>query len=193
MGSWSECIGIKTPDPSEFWLGSCCIPTGIPLHSNWDPTVFQLGSHCIPTGIPLHSNWDPTVFQLGSRCIPTGIPLYSNWDPSWNTVGSQFEWSGISGFYPKGIPQGILVGSHWVSHSYFRLGYGLNKISACRLQKDWIITNSPVITWSSSCENVTYRIGHQHRLRWACTVMQSRQRLHCSHTHSMEVNEGFDL
>ena len=36
----------------------------------------------------------------------------------------------------------------------------------------------------------TNHIGDQWRLRRACASVQSRQSLHCSHTWSMEVNEG---
>ena len=35
-------------------------------------------------------------------------------------------------------------------------------------------------------------IGDERRLRWACTFAQSCQSLHCSHTWSMEVDEGSD-
>ena len=38
----------------------------------------------------------------------------------------------------------------------------------------------------------TYHIGDQRRLRQACASAQSRQSLHCSHTWSMEVDEGSD-
>ena len=46
------------------------------------------------------------------------------------------------------------------------------------------------IIWASSWYYGTYRIGDQGRLRWACASAQSRQSLLCSHTCSMEVDEG---
>ena len=45
---------------------------------------------------------------------------------------------------------------------------------------------------ASSWDYGTYHIGDQRRLRWACAFVQSRQSLHCSHTCSMEVDEGSD-
>ena len=49
-----------------------------------------------------------------------------------------------------------------------------------------------VVKWASSWDYGTYHIGNQRRLRRACASTQSRQSLHCSHTWSMEVDEGAD-
>ena len=46
--------------------------------------------------------------------------------------------------------------------------------------------------WASSWDYGIYHICDQRRLRRACTSVQSRQSLCCSHTWSLEVNEGFD-
>ena len=46
------------------------------------------------------------------------------------------------------------------------------------------------IIWASSWDYGTYHIGDQRRLWQACTSMQSCQSLRCSHTWSMEVDEG---
>ena len=46
--------------------------------------------------------------------------------------------------------------------------------------------------WASSWDYDTYRIGDQRRLRWACASAQSHQSLRCSHTWTMEVDEGSD-
>ena len=46
--------------------------------------------------------------------------------------------------------------------------------------------------WASSSDYGTYHIGNRRRLRWACTFEQSPQSLRCSHTWSMEVDEGSD-
>ena len=46
--------------------------------------------------------------------------------------------------------------------------------------------------WASSWDYGTYHIGDQRRLRRACASVQSRQSLRCSHTWSMEVDEGSD-
>ena len=48
------------------------------------------------------------------------------------------------------------------------------------------------IIWASSWDYGTYHIGDQRRLRRACTSAQSRKSLRCSHTLSMEVDEGSD-
>ena len=48
------------------------------------------------------------------------------------------------------------------------------------------------LNWASSCDNGTYHVCEQRRLRRACASAQSRQSLHCSHTWSMEVDEGSD-
>ena len=45
---------------------------------------------------------------------------------------------------------------------------------------------------ASSWDYGTYHKGDQRRLRWACAFVQSRLSLHCSHTCSMEVDEGSD-
>ena len=52
----------------------------------------------------------------------------------------------------------------------------------------------PLLTvkWTSSWDFGTYHTGDQRRLRRACISAQSRQSLRCSHTWSMEVNEGSD-
>ena len=44
--------------------------------------------------------------------------------------------------------------------------------------------------WASSWDYGTYHIGGQRSLRRACASAQSRQSLRCSHTWSMEVDEG---
>ena len=44
--------------------------------------------------------------------------------------------------------------------------------------------------WASSWDFGTYHIGYQRRLRRACASAHSRQSLRCSHTWSMEVDEG---
>ena len=44
--------------------------------------------------------------------------------------------------------------------------------------------------WASSCDYGTYHIGNQRSLRRACT--QYHQSLRCSHTWSMEADEGSD-
>ena len=44
--------------------------------------------------------------------------------------------------------------------------------------------------WASSWDYDTYHIGDQRRFRRACASAQSRQSLRCSHTRSMEVDEG---
>ena len=44
----------------------------------------------------------------------------------------------------------------------------------------------------SSWDYDSYHIGDQRRLRRACASAQSRQSFHCSHTGSMEVDEGSD-
>ena len=44
--------------------------------------------------------------------------------------------------------------------------------------------------WASSWDYGTYHIGDKRRLRRACASAQSRQSLHCSHTWSMEEDEG---
>ena len=46
--------------------------------------------------------------------------------------------------------------------------------------------------WASSLDYGTYHIGDQRRLRRACASAQSHQSLRCSHTWSMEVDEGSD-
>ena len=46
--------------------------------------------------------------------------------------------------------------------------------------------------WSSAWDYGTYHIGDRRRLRQACASAQSRQSLRCSHTWSMEVDEGSD-
>ena len=46
--------------------------------------------------------------------------------------------------------------------------------------------------WASSWDYGTYYLGYQWWLRWACTPAQSLQSLRCSHTWSMEVDEGSD-
>ena len=46
------------------------------------------------------------------------------------------------------------------------------------------------IIWASSWDYGTNHIGDQRRLRRACASAQSRQSLRCSHTWSMEVDEG---
>ena len=48
------------------------------------------------------------------------------------------------------------------------------------------------IIWASSWDYGTYHIGDQQRLRWASASAQSRQSLRCSHTWSMEIDEGYD-
>ena len=47
-------------------------------------------------------------------------------------------------------------------------------------------------TWASSWYYGTYHIDDQRRLRRACASAQSRQSLRCSHTWTMEVDEGSD-
>ena len=49
-----------------------------------------------------------------------------------------------------------------------------------------------VNNWASSWDCGTYRIGDNRRLRRACASVQSRQSLCCSHTWTMEVDEGSD-
>ena len=44
--------------------------------------------------------------------------------------------------------------------------------------------------WASSWDYGTYHIGDQRRFRRACASAKSRQSLRCSHTWSMEVDEG---
>ena len=46
--------------------------------------------------------------------------------------------------------------------------------------------------WASSWDFGIYHIGDQRRFRRACASAQSRQTLRCSHTWSMEVDEGSD-
>ena len=46
--------------------------------------------------------------------------------------------------------------------------------------------------WASSWDYGTYHIGDQRRLRWVCASAQSRLSHPCSHTWSMEVDEGSD-
>ena len=46
--------------------------------------------------------------------------------------------------------------------------------------------------WACSWDYGTYHIGEQRRLRRACASAHSRQSLRCSHTWSMEVDEGSD-
>ena len=46
--------------------------------------------------------------------------------------------------------------------------------------------------WACSWDYGTYHIGDQRRFRRACASAQSRQSLCCSHTWSMEVDEGSD-
>ena len=50
----------------------------------------------------------------------------------------------------------------------------------------------PIIIWASSWDYDTYRIGDQRKLRRFCASAQSRQSLRCSHTWSMELDEGSD-
>ena len=47
-----------------------------------------------------------------------------------------------------------------------------------------------IIISASSWNYGTYQIGDQQRLRWTCASTQSCQRLRCSHTWCMEVDEG---
>ena len=56
----------------------------------------------------------------------------------------------------------------------------------CTFNKVWISI------WASSWDYGTYHIGDQPRLRQACASTQSRQSLRCSHTCSLEVDEGSD-
>ena len=46
--------------------------------------------------------------------------------------------------------------------------------------------------WATTWDYGTFHIGDQRRLRRACPSEQSRQSLCCSHTWSMEVDEGSD-
>ena len=46
--------------------------------------------------------------------------------------------------------------------------------------------------WASSWDYGTYHIGDQRRLRRACASAHSRLSLRCSHTWTMEVDEGSD-
>ena len=48
------------------------------------------------------------------------------------------------------------------------------------------------IKWASSWDYGSYHIGDQRRLRRACASAQSRQSLRCSHTWTMEIDEGSD-
>ena len=59
----------------------------------------------------------------------------------------------------------------------------------------WPLCHSSCLTsiiWASSWDYGTYHIGDQRRLRRACASAQSRLSLRCSHTWSMEVDEGSD-
>ena len=63
----------------------------------------------------------------------------------------------------------------------------LHNISPVYLQD---LVNFKVSNWASSWDYGTYRIGDQRRLRRACAFAQSHLSLHCSHTWTMEVDEG---
>ena len=52
------------------------------------------------------------------------------------------------------------------------------------------ISFKTINNWASLWDYGTYHIGDQRRLRRACAFAQSRQSLRCSHTWSMEVDEG---
>ena len=60
-----------------------------------------------------------------------------------------------------------------------------------RLKFNSVYTSLEFI-WASSWDYGTYHIGDQWRLGRACAFAQSRQSLRCSHTWSMEVDEGSD-
>ena len=48
------------------------------------------------------------------------------------------------------------------------------------------------LNWASSCDNGTYHVCEQRRLRRACASAQSRLSLRCLHTWCMEADKGFD-
>ena len=69
--------------------------------------------------------------------------------------------------------------AHWVSY--------MHKPISSAWSKEWKYE-----IWASSRDYGTYHIGDQRRHRRACASAQSRQSLRCSHTWSIEVNEGSD-
>ena len=87
--------------------------------------------------------------------------------------------------------------THYFGNMFSQIfnGENINVIWEFSLIADEMRRMTKKHNWASTWDFGTYHIGDQWRLRRACASTdstQSRQSLHCSHTWSMEVDEGSD-